>query len=103
MKWELRKENILIGTLNFRTADQPWFICDFEPTIEFEQFRSAFDAWAKIVNNPEPAEATTDPLIYFEEHIESLGLSIVPIDDATECTNYLLHVYDGKEAWLRCW
>ena len=101
--WELRKGNVLIGTLYCRKVDQPWFICDFVPTTEYEKYRPAFEDWGNIVNNPRPEQYKTDLDEFYETTIGSLGLSIIPINAAQDINDFLLHIYESQEAWLKYW
>ena len=99
--WKLYVGDILIGTACYRESDQPWYICDFEPTPEFEKYRPIFDAYATLVNNPHEAPTLIDPAEYYEINIESLNLRLVPFGDVWRGDIFVAQIYGGSEAWLR--
>jgi hypothetical protein len=101
--WELRKQDVLIGTLHNRTHDQPWFICDFVPTPEYEKYHSLFEDWANIVNNPRPEQYKVELDEFYEMTIGKLGLNLIPINAARPINEFMIHIYNGKEAWFRDW
>ena len=41
-KWELRKGDVLIGTLDAYYKGTFWFTAQFSPTHEFEMYRKIF-------------------------------------------------------------
>jgi len=43
LEYKLMKSDILLGELFDQYVDQPWFICDFVPTREFESVRALFE------------------------------------------------------------
>jgi len=42
-EYKLMKEDVLLEELFDQTVDQPWFICHFVPTPEFESVRTLFE------------------------------------------------------------
>ena len=87
----------LLATLRKADADQSWFICAFEPTPAFEEYRTLFEEEERILNGP------GDTFELWEAayaRIDALGLRLVPNDGTEDIIEFLLHVY-GNEAWLK--
>ncbi|MBX3062374.1 MAG: hypothetical protein KF726_05330 [Anaerolineae bacterium] len=99
--WLLYAGDVLIGTAYFRSQDQPWYICDFEPTSQYETYRHIFDAYAKLVNEPSNEQIGTEPADFYEENIESLNLRLVPFGNEWSGEIYVTQIYNGSEIWLR--
>ncbi|MBC7809900.1 MAG: hypothetical protein H7175_02065 [Burkholderiales bacterium] len=95
--WELWRENKLIGVLHFRSRDRDWFICDFEPTLAFENYRHLFDKYVELIENP----GDTDYAAFYDEHIRSLDLTLVSFGNISIGKEFILDIFDGNEAWLR--
>jgi len=97
--WKIYADNGLIGTAYYRYSDQPWFVCDFDPTPQFAIFKSLFDKYAHLVN--EPRESDMDFSEFYEVNIESLNLRLMPFGNVWQGQVYVAQIYDGVEAWLR--
>lgn len=96
--WEIFVGDTLIGIANYQYTDQPWFICDFDPTPEFENYQPTFDEYADLVNNP---QGKADYNEFYELHIESLKLRLVPFGDVWHGETFVAQIYSGSNAWLR--
>ncbi len=99
--WQKLINDVVIGIAYFRTVDQPWYICDFEPTATFEKYRAIFDTYATLINNPEDAPTELDPDVYYEMNIENLDMKLFPFGEVWRGAIFVAQIYDGREAWLR--
>jgi hypothetical protein len=99
--WEIFADGILIGIAYYRNQDQPWFICNFEPTSAFEAYRPNFDELAEFVNNPSRETAHIDPSVFYENKIEVLNLSLQPFGDVWDGEVFIGQIYDANECWIR--
>src|SRR5262245_42655471 len=90
---ELRKDHILLGTLNnIRLYDWPWYVCEFRATQEFEVYHSLFDEEVNILES-EGANARWDSAY---EKIEKLNLTLIYVETAKTATIFLLHIEGDK-------
>ena len=99
--WRLYVGDKLIGIAYFRHSDQPFFICDFVPTPEYEAYRSMFNIYAKLVNSPGEIQPSIDPFDYYEENIGRLNIRLAPFGNVWKGDIFVAQIYDGNEAWLR--
>lgn len=99
--WRIYVGDVLFGIAYYRESDQPWYICDFEPTTEFETYRPLFDTFAALVNDPLKFQPPVDYFEYYETHIETLNLRLVPFGDVYQGEVFVGQIYNGNEAWLR--
>jgi hypothetical protein len=96
--FELRRAEVLLGTLQVVDVDQPWVICTFAPTNAFDEFRPLFDHELELIEGSDNLDAETWEEAY--SHIDELGLQLVPVSGATPITEFLLHI-EGSEARFR--
>jgi hypothetical protein len=48
--WDLvEPSGEVLGIAVLRTIEQPWWICDFEPAVAFEQWRGFFERHARAI------------------------------------------------------
>lgn len=94
--WELEVGGKVVGTLRVRGPDQPFFLCDFEPSPEFESVRSLFAEELRLLNGDQ-----MDAWNEAYERILSRGLRLRSVETGEVLDELLLHI-DGHEAWFRC-
>jgi len=92
---QLKRGEILLGTLQVRNLDMPWVICAFEATEAFDDVRSLFDEELKMVDKDD-----MDDWEKAYQRIEELGLVLVDVEGGKSITEFLLHVH-GNEARFR--
>lgn len=87
--------DLTLGRLSLREMDQPFFFCDFTPSLDFDQFAPVFarDA-AAIERHDEVAQEDAG------EAIDELGLRLVHDSDGSIIEELLIHI-SGNEAWFR--
>jgi hypothetical protein len=94
--WELRKGDILLGTLTLNDVDMFWLYCSFIPTPAFEPFKPFFTQEYRLLDT----EGVTDAWVSVYAQITSLRLSLT-IKGTFDLENIvLLHIVDD-EAWFR--
>ncbi len=99
--WELRKGDILLGLLVYESTDATTDVCLFQPTRAFNRYQHLFDEWAHMLHNPGPEYANIDPYDYYEDAIVSLQLTLKPIGNVPEYSEYILHIMDAQQAWIQ--
>jgi hypothetical protein len=85
----------VLGVLTVTDVDQPFILCSFQPTEEFEHHRSLFEERLRLVENEDWSAFEA-----VDEQIRRLGLVLKRMNDGAEIDEFLLHVR-GKEAWFR--
>ena len=93
--WQLICGTKILGTLTYRTVDQPTFHCDFSPTPDFAAIAPLFAAELNSLNADRMDQWEKD-----YQKIDALGLRLVPIGAAPEIEEFLLHI-EGNTAWFR--
>ena len=99
--WKAFAGETLIGTAYFQRADQPWYICRFEPTAAFGKYRPTFDEYATLVNNPTEEDKHIDIGEYYEDNISTLQIRLEPFGNEWDGEVYVAQIYDSKECWIR--
>src|SRR3954471_24072963 len=97
---ELKQGELLLGTLIVDDIDQPWFMCNFVATPDFEAIRPLFDAELAIIEGSDDLD-----VVKWEEAwspIEALGLQLIPAETGTALGDFLLHI-QGDKAWFTYW
>jgi hypothetical protein len=94
--WELRKGDVLLGTLVAYDLDFPWFYCHFTPTEAFAPHRAGFDEDLRWLEVGEADEAYYD---HYEKITADMKL-IRTNSDSHHVKQFLLHI-DGDKAWFR--
>jgi hypothetical protein len=96
---KLYRGDVLLAVLsNIHLYDWPWYICDFQPTIEFEPYRVLFERELELLEGAGATEAWD--LAYGK--IEDLKLTIVYPGDAKVSDQFMLHI-DGEQARFKVW
>jgi hypothetical protein len=98
LAWQLVYGGNVLGTLTYRTVDQPFFHCHFSPTADFAEVAHLYAAELKSLDAGLMERWERD-----YEKILALGLKLVPVDPDTSppIEEFLLHI-DGDTAWFRC-
>jgi hypothetical protein len=92
--WKLLDGDQLLGTLQRRETDMPWFICEFAPTDAFErEYRARFKESNRLFH-----EDVEEWEPFYDELIAGLTLEAEP--GTANVTDFILHV-EGIEARLR--
>ncbi len=99
-KFALRRGYERLGTLEVVNIDQPWFMCKFEATPAFEQFRPLFDEELRLLEQDRQDDNDWEEWEAAYSRIEELGLCIGALDGGNDITDFLVHI-EGEEAWFR--
>jgi hypothetical protein len=97
VEYQLKQNDILIGTLHSVNADLPWINCKFEPTEAFQFMKHLFDAEVRILN-AEPFDLDEWEAAYGT--IEELNLELKCQNEGIEIKEFLLHIQES-DAWFR--
>ncbi|QKW05361.1 hypothetical protein HUT18_02190 [Streptomyces sp. NA04227] len=93
--WQLKRGDLLMGTLTLAGVDMFWTDCRFEPASAWETVRPLFeashDAWER---------GDEDSALAADEAIAEAGFVLVPGDGGAAITDFLLRV-SGKNARFR--
>jgi len=92
--FEVRRGKVLLGILRLLDVDQPWFMCEFAPTPDFEDVKPLFDEELRRL------EVIDDDIDAWENaysRIDELGLQIVPPGGGPPLTEFVLHI-EGNRA-----
>jgi hypothetical protein len=95
---ELKRGNVRLGTLQVIDLDQPWFVCEFVSTPDFEDVKPLFDEELALLEESDTFDIEAWEKAY--SRIDDLGLQLVPTDSAAPISEFLLHI-DGREARFR--
>ena len=95
---ELRRGDVLLGTLHACGSDQPWLVCRFEATAAFEEVRPLFDEELRIMDSMSDLDVDAWERAY--GRIDNLGLRLVPADGGDAIDAFLLHI-QGQRARFR--
>jgi hypothetical protein len=99
-RWELRKGDVLLGTLVSYEWDFPWINCNFTPTDAFAAYRPLFDEAQRLfdatIDKSDDAWDTWDT--FYEQVVE--GMRLAPMGDSERIKEFLLHI-EGDAAWFR--
>jgi hypothetical protein len=86
--WELRKGDVLLGTLVAYDLDFPWFYCHFTPTEAFAPHRAGFDEDLRWLEVGEADEAYYD---HYEKITADMKLiprtAIATVSSSSYCTS----------------
>ena len=96
-KYEIYVGETLIGVAFLLEVDQPAYICRFEPTPDFEQYRQRFDEYTDAVENPHPGQDIGE---LWEKHIGELELRLIPFGNVYKGPVFVGKIANGNEAWL---
>ncbi|MEV6311113.1 hypothetical protein AB0M10_21235 [Streptomyces sp. NPDC051840] len=89
------RQGVHLGTLVLARVDQPWFVCGFRATSDWEASRPTVEAWTRAVDGDDE-----DEMICALEAVDALGLSLVPVAGAEAIGDFLIHV-EGRTARFR--
>ena len=98
--WLLVLGQTLLGVLTVTSVNQPFFLCSFQPTDEFDQYRLLFEERLRLAESVDPDNEDWSAVEVIHEQIQGLGLSLKRMNDGAEIKEFLLHVR-GDEAWFR--
>jgi hypothetical protein len=93
--WHLQHGDTILGVLALYKVDQPWLLCHFQPTSDFDIIKPLFDREFLLLNS--------DRIVAWEQAytaIQDLGLRLEQIEDGTQIETFILHIA-GEEAWFR--
>ena len=90
-RWELRKDDILIGTLNVYDQDMFWFTAHFVPTAAFEPYRAIFSEGEALVGE--------DGWYLWARKINTLGMKLVRLDDQNVASEFILYIKDEEASF----
>ncbi len=86
---ELYRSDVLLAILsNIQLYDWPWYSCNFQPTLDFQQYKPLFDQELELLEDKGANEAWD--LAY--EKIEDLGLTLIYPSQAKTTDVFLLHI-----------
>ena len=97
MTLHLKRGETLLGLLNVYEFDQPWFICHFEPTTNYDGVRALFDQELQLL---EAVDIDVEAWEFAYQAINDLGLRLLNMDSREEIDKFLLHI-QGDEALFR--
>jgi hypothetical protein len=86
--WELRKGDILIGTLDVYDQDMFWFTAHFAPTTEFEPYRQVFSEGQALVGEVSWNE--------WVRKINSFGMRLVRLGNNATASEFILYINDNE-------
>jgi hypothetical protein len=84
-----------LGSLTYKTVDQPFKFYSFQPMAAFAEFAPLFAAELSSLNEDDMEQWERD-----YEKIERHKLVLVARDGSARLDKFLLHI-DGEEAWFR--
>lgn len=76
--------------LDVRLYDWPWYICDFQPTAEFEQYRPLFDMELELLED----KGATEEWDVAYGKIEELKLTLAYPAESKVTDIFLIHIED---------
>lgn len=100
MKWQLWKNEELLGVLTLDHVDQPFFHCHFEATPEFEKWRPLFVRVLELGEQEDVCEADWKEANRIQDEDLLPGLRLVETLNAVKIDDLLIHII-GEEAWFR--
>jgi hypothetical protein len=83
-----RGDNLLAILSNIRLFDWPWYICDFQPTAEFEQYRPLFDMELALLED----KGATEEWDVAYGKIEELKLTLAYPLESKVTDIFLIHI-----------
>jgi hypothetical protein len=86
--WELRKGDILIGTLDVYDQDMFWFTARFIPTAEFEPYRQVFSEGQALVGE--------DGWYEWLRKINSFGMRLIRAYNQAVASEFILYINDNE-------
>ena len=95
-KLKLYMGEVLLGTLNYKTLDTPWFSYDFSPTEAFAEVKPLFDREAKYVNEGDFDEDTWEELM---KPIDALKLRLIEADSGNAIEDFLVHIQNNEASF----
>jgi len=95
-RWLLKTGDTLVGSIDLRGTDQPWFTGRFYPEPGFAEFGDVFKRELALVEGNLDNEIAQWEEVY--GRIRSRLYLLKP--DGTVVREYLLHI-DGGDAWFR--
>ena len=95
MAFQLKQEDILLGTLCSYDLDFPWLLCKFESAEAFKQIKSLFDEERKLLESDD-MEKWEVPY----SKIDDLNLRLINQEDKKIISDFLIHI-QGDEARIR--
>jgi hypothetical protein len=96
-RWELRKDQILLGILDQSDLDWPWVMCQFHAAPEYEIYQPLFNEELRILDE---GNLNTVAWEMAYQKITDLQLTLHAIKDGHVYKQFLLHIKDN-EAWFR--
>lgn len=96
--FDLKRGDVVLGTLHIVCADQPWFICEFDPTPDFESVKPLFDEELRLIKQSDALDVIAWEAVHSQ--INDLGLNLISRDAGTAIGEFLLHI-EGQQATLR--
>lgn len=99
--WELRRGDVLLGRLTSYAWDFPWLDCDFEPTADFEQYRSMFEDEFRLLNPGMDSDEHLEEWNAAFSKIEATGIWFAPVDDAAHALRTHLLDVEKRRPWIR--
>ncbi|NDJ74744.1 MAG: hypothetical protein GYB65_00680 [Chloroflexi bacterium] len=97
--WELRKNNMVLGTLVAYTWDFPWIDCDFQPTPAGEEYRALFtDQLQPLVE--QAGEDDEDAWETAYHQLESMAVVFVPVSETARDLMFDLFERAGDKVWF---
>jgi hypothetical protein len=89
--WELRKGDVLIGTLNVYDQDMFWFTARFVPTNEFEPYGQVFSKGRALVGE----ESWYD----WAREINTFGMRLIRLYDHATASEFFLYINDNEASF----
>lgn len=85
--WELRKGDVLIGTLDVYDQDMFWFSAHFIPTPEFESYEAIFSEGRALVNKDDNSDWGQ-----WVRNINSFGLHLIRLYNKATASEFILYI-----------
>ncbi len=89
--WELRKGDVVIGTLDVHDQDMFWFTAHFTPTSEFEHYRSIFSEGRSFVSKSNNLEWAK-----WYDKINSFGMHMIRLHNQDTVSEFILYINDDE-------
>lgn len=101
-RWELRKDDAILGGFDQCGMDWPWVMCRFTATDEFETYRPLFAEETRLMDLEDKTEADDAAWEAAMDRLSQLGLTLVLFyeDKVWVYRNFMLHIR-GEEGWFR--
>ncbi len=93
--WELRRGDVLVGTLTITDQDSPWYSARFERTEAYAPYDAVFVEGNDVRSGDDQAAWSQ-----WRQQIQNLELRLVRLHEQAVASEFLLYI-EGSEADFR--